>query len=179
MKSNRLRLSLLTGLLVAVVSGPALAAEKSIKVIMTWSGEGTIHSISTDRMLFMGEFEGIMYAETAEGELDAAFASCPANQYINIKSKKTEASGYCNIAVSGEDTVFAEWTCEGELGACKGKFTLTGGTGKFEGVTGSSDLTIRSVISSVVAGMSSGSVVRSTAGLAILPKLTYKLAAGN
>ena len=179
MKSNRLRLGLLTGLLVAVFTGPALAAEKSINVIMTWSGEGSIHSINTDRVLFMGEFEGIMYAENAEGELDAAFASCPASQHIDIASKKTEAKGYCNIAISGEDTVFAEWTCEGKLGSCKGKFTLTGGTGKFKGVTGSSDLTIRSVLSTVVAGMSSGSVVRSTSGLAILPKLTYKLAAGN
>jgi len=179
MKLNRLRHGLLTGLLVAVISGPALAAEKSVKIIMTWSGDGSIHSISPDRLLFMGEFEGIMYAEKADGELDAAFASCPATQYIDTGSKRTEAKGHCNIAISGEDTVFADWTCEGKLGACKGKFTLTGGTGKFKGVTGSSDLTIRSVLSTVAAGMSSGSVVRSTSGLAILPKLTYKLAAGK
>ncbi len=179
MKSNRLRFSLLTGFLVALLSGPALAAEKSIEVIMTWTGEGTIHSIGTDKVLFMGEFEGIMYTESTEGELDAAFANCRANQHINVKTKKTEASGYCNVAVSGEDTVFAKWTCSGELGVCKGKFTLTGGTGKFKGVTGSSDLTIRSVISHVAAGMSSGSLHRTASGLAILPKLTYKLAAGN
>lgn len=179
MKLNRLRLGLLTGLLVATITGPSVAAAETIKVIMPWSGEGSIHSISPERVLFMGEFEGVMYVEKADGELDAAFASCPATQYIDTGSKKTEAKGHCNIAVSGEDTVFAEWTCEGKLGACNGKFTLTGGTGKFKGVTGSSDLTIRSVLSTVVAGMSSGSVVRSTSGLAILPKLTYKLAAGN
>jgi hypothetical protein len=179
MKSKRLRLGLLAGLLVAVFTGPSLAIEKSIQVIMPWSGDGTIHSISTSRVLFMGEFEGIMYAENAEGELDAAFASCPATQYIDTGSKKTEAKGYCNIAISGEDTVFAEWTCEGKLGACKGSFILTGGTGKFEGVTGSSELTIRSVLSTVVAGMSSGSVVRAASGLAVLPKLSYTLATGD
>ncbi|UCC55487.1 MAG: hypothetical protein JSU75_08950 [Gammaproteobacteria bacterium] len=179
MKSNRLLLGLLAGFLVATYTGPSLATEKTLQVIMPWSGDGTIHSISTHRLLFMGEFEGIMYAENAEGELDAAFASCPATQYIDTASKKTEAKGYCNIAITGEDTVFAEWTCEGKVGACKGSFILTGGTGKFEGVTGSSEFTVRSVLSTVVAGMSSGSVVRAASGLAILPKLTYTLPSGN
>ena len=34
-----------------VLSGPALAAGKTIEVIMTWSGEGTIHSIGIDHVL--------------------------------------------------------------------------------------------------------------------------------
>jgi hypothetical protein len=179
MKPNRLLLGLLAGFLAAACLGPSLATEKSLQVIMPWSGDGTIHSIGTHRLLFMGEFEGIMYAENAEGELDAAFASCPATQYIDTDSQQTEAKGYCNIAITGEDTVYAEWNCEGKVGACKGSFILTGGTGRFEGVTGSSELTVRSVLSAVVAGMSSGSVVRAASGLAVLPRLTYKLPSGN
>ena len=161
--------------LLAACASLVQAGEQSVKVIMPWNGDGSIHSIGVDRVMFMGEFEGIMYAETDAGDLDAAFASCPATQYIDIQTKKTSASGYCDIAVSGEDSVFAEWSCEGKLGACSGTFTLTGGTGKYKGVTGSSELKIRSVLSTLVAGMTSGSVVHTASGLAILPRLTYKL----
>lgn len=179
MVSKRSRLILPVSFIMAVFAGSLQADEQTVKIIMPWDGEGTIHSIDVDKVLFMGALEGIMYVESATGELDAAFANCPTNQYINVKTRKTEASGYCNIAISGDDTVFAEWSCSGEIGVCKGTFTLNGGTGKYKGVTGSSELVIRSVLSSLVAGMSSGSVVRAASGLAVLPKLTYKTASGK
>ena len=70
-------------------------------------------------------------------ELDAAFASCPANQHIDIKSGETRGSGYCNITISAEETVFAEWSCSGKIGSCIGTFTLTGGTDPHAFVPGS------------------------------------------
>ena len=47
---------------------------------------------------------------------------------------------------------FAEWTCEGKVGACKGTFTLTGGTGKYAGVTGSSEMIVRWIINALITG---------------------------
>jgi hypothetical protein len=158
--------------------GTAQAEEKTLNVIMPWSGEGSIHVIGEETILFSGAFNGIMYAENTSGELDTAFAKCPAQQRINSGSKQASAEGHCNITVSPEDTVYAEWECAGELGACKGTFTLTGGTGRFKGVTGSSKLIVRSVMSQLVVGMGDGSIVREASGLAVLPELKITLAAG-
>ena len=174
---HRTRTLLLAG--AVFLAGAAQAGEKTLNVIMPWDGEGSIHVIAEEKILFSGNFNGIMYAESANGELDTAFAKCPAQQKIDRNSRQASAEGHCNITVSSEDTVFAEWQCKGELGACKGTFTLTGGTGRFKGVTGSSELVIRSILNQIVVGMGDGSVVRSASGLAVLPELKYELAAGN
>ena len=73
------------GLLVAGLSGHAHADEKTVKIMMPWDGEGSVYTIGPETLLFMGEFEGIMYVETLEGDFDAAYANCPASQYIDRK----------------------------------------------------------------------------------------------
>ena len=167
---------LVLGLVIAGTAGMSHAGEKSVKILMPWDGEGSVYTIGTDKLLFMGEFEGIMYVETSAGELDAAYANCPASQHIDMKGKQSSATGYCTITISSEEVVFAEWNCKGKVGVCEGTYNLTGGTGKYAGVTGSSEILVRSVLNTLVLGMGSGDAVRSATGLAILPNLTYKLA---
>ena len=167
---------LVLGLVIAGTAGMAHAGEKSVKILMPWDGEGSVYTIGTDKLLFMGEFEGIMYVETSAGELDAAYANCPASQHIDMKGKQSSATGYCTITISSEEVVFAEWNCKGKVGVCEGTFNLTGGTGKYAGVTGSSEILVRSVLNTLVVGMGSGDAVRAATGLAILPNLPYKLA---
>ena len=167
---------LVLGLVIAGTAGMAHAGEKSVKILMPWDGEGSVYTIGIDKLLFMGEFEGIMYVETSAGELDAAYANCPASQHIDMKGKQSSATGYCTITISSEEVVFAEWNCKGKVGVCEGTFNLTGGTGKYAGVTGSSEILVRSVLNTLVVGMGSGDAVRAATGLAILPNLTYKLA---
>ena len=176
MVSNRLWSSLVLGLVIAGLTGFAQAEGESVKIMMPWDGEGTIYTIGVDKLLFQGEFEGIMYVEKSGGELDAAYATCPASQHIDIKNKQSKAKGYCTITVSSEDVVFAEWDCKGKVGACEGNFALTVGTGRFNGVTGSSEMIVRSVLNTLVVGMGNGDAVRSATGLAIFPRLTYTLA---
>lgn len=173
---NRLWSSLLLGILIAGLAGLARAEQQTVKIMMPWDGEGTVYTIGVDQLLFMGEFEGIMYVEKTGGELDAAYANCPASQHIDIKNKTSTAEGYCTITVSSEDVVFAEWNCQGKVGACEGKLSLTGGTGRFVGVTGSSEMIVRSVLNTLVTGMGNGDAIRSATGLAIFPKLNYTLA---
>ena len=96
------------GLVVAGLSGLARADEKTVKIMMPWDGEGSVYTIGPETLLFMGEFEGIMYVETSEGDLDAAYANCPASQYIGRKKKQSSAKGYCTITVSSEDVAFAK-----------------------------------------------------------------------
>lgn len=151
------------------------AEEGSLEAMMPWDGEGRVFDIGPDLVLFQGAFEGILYVETAQGDLDAAFALCPGSQRLDTAAKTTNASGHCMITGSGGDTVYAQWRCKGELGVCRGRFELTGGTGRFEGISGASELQVRSVLSALVLGMGSGSTVRAASGLAILPKLTYSI----
>jgi len=173
---NRLWTSLVLGFVVAASGGWVRAEEQAVKIMMPWDAEGTIYTIGVEQQLFMGELEGIMYVEKTGGELDAAYATCPASQHIDLKNKQSRAEGYCTITVSSEDVVFAEWNCQGKVGACEGKLTLTGGTGRFTGVTGSSEMVVRSVLNTLVMGMGNGDAIHSATGLAIFPRLTYKLA---
>jgi hypothetical protein len=57
---------------------------------------------------FLGSLEGIMYVETAKGDMDEAFVRCPIVQDINLEDGTTSASGKCVIVVSPDDTAYAE-----------------------------------------------------------------------
>ena len=168
---------LIVVLMLALLGLPAAvsAEEKSLKAMIPWDGEGRGFQVAPDTLLFLGAFEGIIYVETAEGKLDEGFVRCPVTQKIMIKTKKTTGSGYCMITTSSADTVYAEWTCEGQVGGCKGEFRLTGGTGQFEGITGLSELIVRSPLQALAPGMSGGNVLRAASGLAVLPELKYKI----
>jgi hypothetical protein len=109
--------------------------------------------------------------------MDEGFVECPATQRLELETKETFGWGNCMITPSGGDTIFAEWTCAGAVGRCQGQFTLAGGTGKFEGIKGSSELLVRSPLRALATDMSSGTVLRVASGLAVLPKLTYEIPA--
>lgn len=161
------------GLMLACLAAGAGAESGTAKALITWDGEGRIYPVGTGRMLFLGAFEGIIYVETADQAIDEGFVRCPATMYIDVASKTTAGSGHCLIAVDEGDTVFAEWSCDGKPGACEGRFTLTEGTGRFKGITGSSPMRVRSPLSAMAADMASGSIVRAASGIAILSELKY------
>ncbi len=163
-------------LLLAIgVSGHAIAAEQTLKATMAWNADGTIYVIGPDSVLFKGDLTGVFYVEKASGDLNAAFAKCPLDMKVSKQDSTTSGTGFCEIIGEGGDSVFASLSCEGKLGVCRGKFKLTGGTGRFKGATGSSDLEIRSVVNSLVLGMGSGSQIAVKSGIAILSKLKYNI----
>jgi len=172
---NRRSLFTVIPLLAMMCFSAGVQADKSLKAIIPWDGEGRVFRIGMDTMLFLGAFEGVMYVETSEGKLDEGFVMCPATQRIDLKTKTTTGSGHCMITASGGDTVFAEWSCSGQVGGCKGTFKLTGGSGQFKGVTGSSKLVVRSPLSVLAGDMASGSMIRVASGIAILPELKYNM----
>ena len=167
-------LSTMSVLASVLVSG-SVAADKTLKAIVPFEGEGTVYQIAPETMLFLGAFEGIIYVETAEGKLDEGFIRCPGSQTIDTKTGKTSGEGYCMITPSVGEVVYATWTCRGEVGGCKGDFKLTSGTGQYEGISGTSKLVVRSALNTLIVGMSSGSAVREVTGLAILPELRYSI----
>jgi len=165
----------LVGAAAAVLVNAAAAEEKTVSVIIPWTGEGRIYQIGPDQLQFLGHLDGIAYAENAAGDLDEGLVSCPVVQSISANSAQTSGRGHCTIIVSGEDSIFAEFNCSGKVGGCAGEFRLTGGTGRFKGITGSSKLVIRSPLNAIATDMANGAIVRAGSGLAQLPELKFSI----
>jgi hypothetical protein len=162
-------------LILCAWSGLTFAASITVSAVIPWQGHGQIFPIGADKLRFLGAIEGIMYVETAEGALNEAFVQCPIVQDIDVTNETTSATGSCTIIVSTEDTVFAELTCSGMQGYCRGEFKLTGGTGRFSGISGSSRMTVRSPVHVLAQDLSDGSVLHIAAGILQLPELKITL----
>jgi hypothetical protein len=156
-------------------SSMSYADTKTVSAVIPWQGQGQIFPIGIDRLHFQGSIEGIMYIESAEGEMDEAFVQCPIIQSIEISSQSTSSTGNCTIVVSTEDAVFAELACEGMKGFCLGEFKLTGGTGRFSGISGSGKMTVRSPVHALAADLSDGTMLNLAAGIMQIPVLTFTL----
>ena len=168
--------SLFATILILCLCTSQLRAETSvISAVISWQGQGQVFPIGVSAHRFLGAIEGIMYVETAEGVMNEAFVRCPIVQDIDSADRSTSASGNCVIAVSPEDTVFAELTCEGVAGFCNGQFSITGGTGRFEGVSGSGRMTVRSPIHALAANLADGTVIHAAAGILQMPELEVNL----
>ncbi len=176
MMRKKTALRLLTAILILYGwSGLTVAATSTISAVIPWQGQGQIFPIGTDKLRFLGAIEGIMYIESVEGLLNEAFVQCPIVQEIDVTSKSTSATGNCTIVISTEDAVFAELTCSGMQGYCTGEFKLTGGTGRFSGISGSSKMTVRSPVHALAQNLSDGAVLQIAAGILQLPELKITL----
>jgi len=151
------------------------ADTKTVSVVVPWQGQGKVFPIGVDMLHFQGSIEGIMYVESAEGDMDEAFVRCPIIQRIEISSQDTSSTGNCTIVVSTDDAIFAELTCEGERGLCRGEFKLTGGTGRFAGISGSGEMTVRSPVHALAANLSESAVLNVAAGIMQIPELKFTL----
>ena len=68
------------------------------------------------------------------------------------------------------------WTWTHEVGPQEeGTFTLVAGTGKFQGISGSSPLHARTAFGELAINLQSGAVYEASAGLMALPELKYTL----
>ncbi len=166
----------LTALFIVITcSSAASAASTTISAIISWQGQGQIFPVDVGKLRFLGVLEGIMYVETAEGAMNEAFVRCPIVQDIDAADQSTSAKGNCVIVDSPEDSAFAEMTCEGVAGFCIGEFTLTGGTGRFSGVSGSGSMTVRSPVHALAADLTDGTLIHAAAGILQIPNLEVDL----
>ena len=157
------------------VTGTAYSQTKTVKAIIPWDAVGHAFNVRPHTVMFQGSLKGVIYVETAEGQFNEGFVVCPITQFVDLNAHTTSAQGYCEIVGDGGDVVYAEFQCDGQVGSCDGVFDLKGGSGRFEGITGSSKLIVRSPIHAVMGEVASDSVIRVSSGLAILPDVTYTL----
>ena len=105
----------------------------------------------------------------------AAHKRQPGTLDVNLNDGSQRGAGRCVITASNGDQVWATWDCAGTHSVeCKEQFTLTGGTGTFEGISGRSDFYLESDLAKFAAKVSSGNVHETAAGSALWPALTYK-----
>lgn len=151
------------------------AQEDTVQAVIPWEGEGRVFRVDTRTMMFLGALEGVMYIESSRGEMHEAFVMCPIMQKVDVSTGRSEGIGRCEISASPDDVVFAELSCEGEVGSCEGKFTVVDGAGRFAGVSGAGNLRVRSPMHALVTDMSSGAVLRVASGIAIIKDLNYRI----
>jgi hypothetical protein len=161
----------------AITSMSARAQEEqSIKAFAAWQGRGQMFETGPNRVTFVGSFTGMIFVETVKGPLDAGFMVCPAILDVNVNDGTQEGKGRCTISAKDGSRAYADLSCKGvHLVGCDGEFTFTGGTDRFEGVTGGGPITIRSGLHDAALG-AGNTVQESAGGIIIWPKLTYKLA---
>jgi hypothetical protein len=157
-----------------LAASPLRAAEQgTVQVIIPWEGKGRVFQIDSRRLQFLGALEGIMYVENSEGEMHEGFVQCPITQILDLETGATEANGHCEITASPEDVVYAQMSCKGMVGDCKGEFVLTDGEGRFAGISGQGELRVRSPIRALATDLGSGATLRIGAGLAVIKDLKF------
>jgi len=158
-----------------IAAAPLSADQGKAKILAPWEANGQIYQVAVDKLQFIGTFEGIMYIEHGPGLLDAALFTCPSTQITEILANTIKGHGYCTIESPTGDYIYAEYTCEGEPGSCTGTFTLTGGTGKLTGITGESELIVRTALSGTTIDQQTGGTVSAAKGLAIWPEMRFEI----
>jgi hypothetical protein len=156
--------------------GPAHAADgETIDAFLAWSGKGHTYEIGVNRTIFVGALVGPVYVETEYGLVPSGSASCPVMVDIDTSTAAQSAEGHCLIENVDGDRVYADVSCTGVFRiGCDGTITLTGGTGQFEGVTGSGTMTVRSERQSFVEKQD-GVRHAEGAGIMIIEGLTYTM----
>ena len=163
----------LVAILLLAVSPVRAAEQGTVQLIIPWEGKGRVFQINTRSLQFLGALEGIMYIENSEGEMHEGFVQCPITQMLDLETGTTEANGHCEITASPEDVVYAQMSCKGMVGDCKGEFILTDGEGRFAGISGQGELRVRSAIRALATDLGSGATLRIGSGLAIIKDLKF------
>ena len=120
------------------LSGPAFAADYSATSSFSWITSGTTYALEEGHFVFAGDFSGLALPETGDGPLAQIITYvCP-----GIFDIGGPAQGFCVGTDADGDKVFAVWSSvaaeamPGTIAGGDGEITYTGGTGKFEGITG-------------------------------------------
>ena len=153
------------------------AEEGTVKASAVWMGQGRIIPTGQGTLFyFAGTFSGILFVDDAKGALHMMKVVCPGTLEVDVNGGKQQGQGRCLLSSADGGNVYAQWTCAGTHQVdCKGPFVLTGGSGRFAGITGRGDFLVRTAIAHVGIGPPSEGVQESSAGIAEWPALQYRI----
>jgi hypothetical protein len=162
-------------LLLPSLSAVYAAEQDTVQAIIPWEAAGRVFQTDTRTTMFLGAFTGVMYVESSRGEMHEAFVMCPIIQKLDLEKNNLEADGHCEISASPENVVYAELTCNGEVGSCNGTFTLVDGKGEFAGISGTGSLRVRSPLRALITDLAAGADLRIASGIAVIKDLEYSI----
>lgn len=164
-----------SGLMVFGLLVPVFAEQGTIRATSPWEGDGYAFPIGNDRVYMVAVFTGTIFVEDAKGALHTGSIVCPATVEGDLKTMTKKGQGHCIITNDEGDRVFADYTCQGDMEGCRGPFTLTGGTGRFQGITGEGEMISRIQARNILVVEGFESARQHGEGIAIWPKLTYSI----
>jgi len=130
---------LLSGLSVAMFCGTANAEQlpKSGTILVNsgWKSNGEILQVGEGRMFGWGGFYGVTFNQRGSGPLHMGIAIC--SYTLDLTGGAGPGGGSCAWTDGEGDKIYTQYT--GMLstnGTFEGLNQITGGTGKFSGVTG-------------------------------------------
>lgn len=139
----------------------------------SWIGSGEVQELGNGEQVINGIVKGVLIARhKGEGKLivHSSRLACPVRVNVNKKNDFKAITGLCTIiAHEGNDVAYAQWQCAGTMTECKGEFTFTGGTGGFNGVSGTTPFE-----TSIIFEAQEGKHIQAI-GYAVWPNLTYTL----
>lgn len=139
---------------VTLCAGSATLQAQETQVVNAfafWRGGGQVVQSGEHSATFVGALAGEFYIETDSGPLHAGQTQCPGIFKIDLESGKQSGSGTCVFIADDGAKAYGDWDCHGvALVGCRGSFTLTGGTGRLEGLTGESRFLLRADFHQVV-----------------------------
>ena len=176
MRYLRVRAFLFAAVTLAIFcAAPAMAEEGTVEAFSSWQARGQIYPTGTAEATFVGSLSGMLYVKNKDGSFDTGRVTCPGVITINTIDHSQSGQGRCVILTPDAERIYAEFKCSGIVGSgCNGDFTLKGGTGGMEHITGGGPIQFKTAVADLVA-IPGNIVETSYAGLAVLPKLTYKL----
>ena len=162
----------------ASTNDAARGQTRTAQAMAPFQGSGEVFVVAPEKLVILANFAGILYVQGEPSPLDGAVMLCPVVQTLDTKSKRAEANGHCTFADAADDVVYSTLTCTGGHGSCEGQLVLTGGTGKFAGITGGGKLTVRAALTETAASLStSGGLVSGATGVTVWPELKYTIPA--
>ena len=101
-----------------------------------WVFKGEVQEMGANRSVYSGMVDGVIFNDAGKGFLHKVRADCALMNDVN--QGQANAKGTCVMTDPDGDKVFLEWTCAGTMPACPGDERFVGGTGKYNGISGSS-----------------------------------------
>jgi hypothetical protein len=156
---------------------PAAAAEEGkITAFATWEGRGDFIQTGDKQQTFTGALVGVIYVLTDHGPTPSGSMICPVAVEVNQVDSSQTAKGHCTITAEDGSRIYSDLACTGfQLVGCAGDMKLTGGSGRFAGISGGGKVVIRSGSRTVVAGKSDVATPTQGTGTAYWESLEYKI----
>lgn len=172
---KRLTVMMAACAVMACAGAYAQAEEGTVKAVAAWKGRVFAFPVGPDQAYLVGVYSGTMYVEDGKGALHAASVVCPATAEGDLKAMTKTGQGRCILTDEEGDRIYARFSCKGDLEGCRGPFTLHGGTGKFDGITGEGEMISRIQVRQFTTVVGFDAAEQFGEGVAIWPSLTYKI----